>query len=231
MRKIFVMGGGGFSMEPDNHLLDSYILSLTTKPKPKISFIATASGDSERYIENFYNGFRKHICEPSHLSLFQPHTRDIRGYILEQDIIFIGGGNTRNLLLLWKEWSLDQYLREAYERGTVMGGISAGMLCWFEQGITDSYGAGTLEPISCLGWLKGSACPHFDGEANRRPRYTELLREGRLDNGIALDDSVGALYVNEQLTECVSSVFGKQGFLFKAKTVEETRLNVTFLGK
>ena len=124
------MGGGGFAMEPENLKLDRYLLSLSQKPHPKISFIGTASGDAETYHTKFYTAYKTLDCEPTHLSLFKPHTRDIETYILEQDIIHVGGGNTRNLLCLWKEWELDRILRKAYERGILFSGMSAGMLCW-----------------------------------------------------------------------------------------------------
>ena len=174
MRQIIAMGGGGFSMEPENPLLDRYILAQSPKKRPKICFIGTASGDAEGYIEKFYHFFRKEDCEPSHLSLFKPHTRDIKKFILEQDILYVGGGNTKNLMVLWKEWELDKAIRHAYENGTILSGISAGSLCWFEEGVTDSYG-NELEPISCLGLIPGSHCPHYDGEEERRPAYQKLI--------------------------------------------------------
>ncbi|MEK6267902.1 MAG: Type 1 glutamine amidotransferase-like domain-containing protein, partial [Planococcus sp. (in: firmicutes)] len=107
MRQIIAMGGGGFSMEPDNPLLDQYILKQANKARPKICFIPTASGDADSYIEKFYGFFNQQDCEPSHLSLFKPHTRKLEEFVLQQDIIYVGGGNTKNLLVLWKEWGLD----------------------------------------------------------------------------------------------------------------------------
>jgi dipeptidase E len=157
MRQIIALGGGGFSMEPDNPLLDLYILKQAKKPTPKICFIPTASGDSDHYISRYYNFFNKQNCNPSHLSLFKPPTRDLEGFLLEKDIIYVGGGNTRNLLALWKEWGLDNILRKAWNQGIVLAGVSAGSICWLEEGVTDSFGEG-LEPIKCLGFLKGSNC-------------------------------------------------------------------------
>ncbi|MGE6489501.1 Type 1 glutamine amidotransferase-like domain-containing protein [Paenisporosarcina sp. NPDC076898] len=164
MRQVIALGGGGFSMEPENPLLDRYILEQCAKENPKVCFIGTASGDAEGYIERFYNFFRMEECEPTHLSLFKPHTRDIKNFLMEQDILYVGGGNTKNLMTLWREWEIDVAIRQAYEKGTILAGLSAGSLCWFEDGITDSYGA-ELEPISCLGILRGSHCPHYDGVA------------------------------------------------------------------
>jgi len=126
MCKIFVMGGGGFVVEPTNLLLDRYILSLADKPCPKICFVGTASGDSDSYIEKFYTAYRTLNCTPKHLSLFKPLTLDLKGFILDQDIIYVGGGNTRNLLCFWKEWALDRIFKSAYRKGLVLTGISAG---------------------------------------------------------------------------------------------------------
>lgn len=220
MRKLFVMGGGGFAMEPDNLLLDRYLLSLAQVSSPRVCFIGTASGDSDRYLHNFYSAYKNLRCIPSHLSLFKPPTRDFASFLGDKDVIHVGGGNTKNLLLLWRAWGLDEALKGAYENGTVLSGMSAGMICWFESAVTDSYG-GALEPISGLGLLKGSACPHFDGETERRPAYTRLIREGRVDGGIALNDGVGALYLDEELSECVSSRGSEGAFLFSSSGTEE----------
>ena len=152
MEKIFVMGGGGFAMEPENLLLDKYLLSLANKECPKICFIGTASGDSQNYIDRFYESYRLLNCRSTHLSLFKPHTRDIESFILDQNIIHVGGGNTLNLLCLWKEWQLDKILSRVLKNGVILSGMSAGMICWFNQGLTDSKGIG-LEPLDCLGFL------------------------------------------------------------------------------
>ncbi|WP_349288079.1 Type 1 glutamine amidotransferase-like domain-containing protein, partial [Pseudoalteromonas sp. BZP1] len=111
---MIALGGGGFSMEPKNTLLDTYVLNQSRKVKPKICFIPTASGDSDNYISRFYNFFEKQNCTPTHLSLFKPPTRDLESFILDKDIIYVGGGNTRNLLVLWKEWGLDNILKKAW---------------------------------------------------------------------------------------------------------------------
>ncbi len=207
-RQIIAMGGGGFSMEPDNPLLDDYILAQADKPQPKVCFIGTASGDSERYISNFYEAFRQKDCQPAHLSLFQGHTNKIEDFVMEQDVFYVGGGNTRNLLVLWKEWGLDRMLRKAYDKGTIMAGISAGSICWFEQGLTDSVPL-QLNKLDCLGFLKGSNTPHFDGEAERQESYRGKVQSGEMLGGIACDDSVGLHFINEELVKVISSVPGK----------------------
>ena len=135
-------------------------------------------------------------CRATHLSLVQPPTADLAAFVLEQDAIYVGGGNTRSLLALWREWGLDVALRAAYERGTVLGGISAGMICWFEYGITDSV-PGALSPLRCLGWLPGTACPHYDGEAERRPAFHRLLAEGAVPAGYAADDGAALHFVDD----------------------------------
>jgi dipeptidase E len=233
MRQIIALGGGGFSMEPDNPLLDLYILNQAKKTIPKICFISTASGDSDNYISRFYNFFNKQNCKPSHLSLFKPPTRDLEGFILEKDIIYVGGGNTRNLLVLWKEWGLDNILRKAWNQGIVLAGISAGSICWFEEGVTDSFGEG-LEPIKCLGFLKGSNCPHYDGELDRRPSYHKLIYSGDIQAGIAADDGVAIHYIEQNISNIVSSRPMAKAYKVyldnKAMKVIEEELQTNFLG-
>ena len=204
VKHIVAMGGGGFSMEPDNPLLDQYVLALTQKTRPRVCFIGTASGDSQGYIDRFYTAFRKFPCEPFHFSLFKGTANDPREFLLSMDAIYVGGGNTRNLLTLWKDWGTDQILREAWAKGIVLAGISAGSICWFEQGITDSI-PGKLTPLSCLGFLNGSNCPHYDGEAERRPTFHQLLREGSISPGFAADDGVALHYMGDQLHRVVTS--------------------------
>lgn len=227
MRQIIAMGGGGFSMEPENPLLDRYILKQSTSKRPKICFIGTASGDVESYIEKFYRFFQQEECEPTHLSLFKPQTRDIRKFILEQDILYVGGGNTKNLMALWKEWELDKAIREAYENGTILSGLSAGSLCWFEEGVTDSYGD-ELEPITCLGIIAGSHCPHYDGEEERRPAYQKFIREDIIGAGYAADDGVALHFIDETLHHIVSSRPQASGY--RVNKDEEEKLSTTFLG-
>jgi dipeptidase E len=204
LRQIIAMGGGGFSMEPDNPLLDLYILGQSEKQKPKVCFVPTASGDADNYVERFYTAFQSHECTPSHLSLFSPPTRDLEAYVMDKDIIYVGGGSTKNLLVLWKEWGLDGILRKAWQSGTILAGVSAGSICWFEEGITDSYGDG-MEPLQCLGFLKGSNCPHYDGEAERRPAYEQFVRSGKIAGGFAADDGAALHFIDDMLVRAVSS--------------------------
>lgn len=197
------MGGGGFLMEPENPLLDAFFFKLTGKPEPKVCFVGTAGGDDTAYIQKFYTAMKDRSVEPSHLSLFKAPLGSLRDYVFAKDLIYVGGGNTRNLLVLWKEWGLDKIFREAYESGIVFGGVSAGSLCWFEQGVTDSI-PGSLTALNCLGFLPGSNCVHYDGESERRRSYQSLIKAG-MKSGIACDDGVAAYSVDEQIVEFVSS--------------------------
>jgi dipeptidase E len=203
--QIIAMGGGGFSMEPENLALDRYVLAASGLPNPKVCFLGTASGDAQSYIDRFYAAFRTLPCEPSHLALFQPNTADIPAFLLEQNIIYVGGGSTRNLLVLWREWQLDQILHQAWQSGTVLAGISAGSLCWFEEGVSDSVRANDLMPIRCLGFLPGAFSPHYDGEPNRRPAYHRLIAEKQLGPGYAADDGAALHFTGRELTRVVSS--------------------------
>lgn len=224
--QIIAMGGGGFSMEPENLALDRYVLAASGVAIPKICFLGTATGDAQSYLDKFYTAFNTLPCAPSHLSLFQPHTADIPGFLLEQNIIYVGGGSTRNLLVLWREWQLDRILREAWQSGTVLAGISAGALCWFEEGVSDSVRAYALEPIQCLGFLPGGFCPHYDGEVNRRPAYHQLLREQKLGPGYAADDGAALHFDGLRLARVVSSRPAARAYrlLWTGTEVEETPL-------
>jgi peptidase E len=201
MKQIIAMGGGGFSMEPDNLALDRYVLAQTGKSQPKVCFLPTASGDAEGYVVNFYTAFTQLDCQPSHLFLFRLPTADLESFILEKDVIYVGGGNTRSMLALWREWGLDEILRTAWQNGVVLTGLSAGAICWFEQGVTDSV-PGKLGPLDCLGLLPGSCCPHYDGETERRPAYHQLIADDDISPGYGIDDGA-ALHFVDQALKCV----------------------------
>ncbi|MFC7783749.1 Type 1 glutamine amidotransferase-like domain-containing protein [Rossellomorea sp. GCM10028870] len=204
MKQIIAMGGGGFSMEPENLLLDQYILNQAGESNPKVCFLPTASGDAEGYIERFYNAFHSLPCEPSHLSLFKLPTKDLERFFLDKDIIYVGGGNTKSMLALWREWKIDSILKKAWESGTVLAGLSAGSICWFEEGITDSYGE-DLETIKGLGFVKGSHSPHYDGDEKRRPLYHSFIDKGKLQAGYGVDDGAALHFKDESLYKVVSS--------------------------
>jgi len=164
-KNIVAIGGGGFGRSLGSLEIEKYIISLISKKRPKICFIPTASGDNSLYKLNFYRAFSKLDCITSHIDFFS-RTENLEEKVLTQDIIYVGGGNTKSMLAVWKEWNLHIILRNAYEKGIVMSGVSAGAICWFDKGITDSY-AEELAIIDCLGIVDGIACPHFDEEKER----------------------------------------------------------------
>jgi peptidase E len=203
LRQIVVMGGGGFSMEPRNLRLDRYIFNLARRPNPRVAFVGTASGDSRDYLRRFYLAMKRHRCRPSDVSLFRRDGRDPAKLLLEQDVIYVGGGNTANLLAIWRLHGVDKVMREAWRRGTVLCGVSAGMICWFQSSVTDSFGP-LRELRDGLGILPGSACPHYDGEPNRRPTYHRLVRENILPAGYAADDGAAIHFVGPRI-RCIAS--------------------------
>lgn len=226
---VIAMGGGGFSMEPENLALDRYVLGQARRSRPTVCFIPTASADSDNYIRRFYASFARLECRPRHLSLFDPPP-DLPSFVAACDVFYVGGGNTRNLVALWREWELDRLLREAWEDGATLCGISAGAICWFEEALSDS--AGPLAPIKCLGFLKGSCCPHYDGEANRRPELHRCLRSGALGPGYALEDGAALHFVGTELRQVVCS--RPQARAYRVRVVggevSEEALPASFLG-
>src|SRR5262249_33416007 len=180
--QIIAIGGGALPLELDNLLLVRYFLQQTRRRRPRVAFLGTAGGDAEAGRLRFYAGFSQFPCRPTHLTFFARTPRDLESFVLEQDAIFVGGGNTRSMLAVWRDWGLDGYLRSAWERGIVLGGGSAGSICWFEHGVTDSI-AGPLTALPCLGFLSGSNCPHYDSEPLRRPAFRKLVALGSIPDG------------------------------------------------
>jgi dipeptidase E len=207
-KQIIAIGGGGFQknskQNADEMVIERYFLDQTGKKRPRICFIPTASAESPKHIIDFYQAFLKLDCQPTHLSLFNLPTADLESFILAQDAIYVGGGNTKSMLVLWREWNLDTILQKAWQQGIVLGGVSAGSICWFQQGITDSI-PGPLTVINALGFLKGSNCPHYDGETERRPSYHNYILEGKLKSGIAIDDNVAVHFVGEEIANVIKA--------------------------
>jgi dipeptidase E len=184
--------------------LTRYLLELSGRPRPKILFLPTASGDDPTYLLTFYQQLAGVACEPSHLALFHREVDDIAALVRRQDIVMVGGGNTANLLAIWRVHGVDRALRDAYTEGTILTGWSAGCICWYEAGITDSF-TSELGPLrDGLGLLAGSACPHYDSETRRRPVYAREIDAG-FPAGIALEDGVAVRYDDERLIEIVSA--------------------------
>jgi dipeptidase E len=203
-----VVAFGGFDGEPK---LRDYVLDLTGKPRPRVAYLPTAVGDSDQAIRFFYERFAASRCEPYHVRLFGIPDRP-NEQLREADVVLVSGGNTANMLAVWRVHGVDATLRELWESGAVLTGASAGAICWFESGVTDSFTA-ELDPIDdCLGFLSGSMCPHYDGEERRRPVYTRLVREGRLPPGLAADDGVGLHYTGTELTAVVTATPGKAAY-------------------
>jgi peptidase E len=202
--QIVAFGGGGFAMEPDNPLLDDYVLSLTGKPRPRVCLIPTASGDSAAWIDRFYEVFGEDRCEPDHLTLFSRSVDDLYEFLSAQDVLYVGGGNTVNLLAVWRAQGLADVLPRVLAEGVIACGVSAGGLCWFERGITDSYGPG-LNPLDIgLGFLPGSFCPHYDSDPRRLSAFDEFVRTTG-QPGLAAEDGVGLHYADGRLQRVVSS--------------------------
>ena len=179
-------------------------------------FLPTASGDSADYLLTFYQQLAGVDCEPTHLALFERTVADIAALIASQDVVIVGGGNTANMLAVWRLHGVDRALRDAYGAGTILTGWSAGCLCWFEGGVTDSF-TPDLGPLrDGLGILTGSACPHYDSEERRALVYAREIAAG-LPPGIALDDGVMASFENERLVEVVSGREGGRAFRVDAK--------------
>jgi dipeptidase E len=204
-RHIVAMGGGGFSMEPRNPRLDDFVLSLARrKTRPRVCFIGTASGDSDSYIRRFHDAFPPSRAAATHLTFFERSVRDLKSFVMDQDVIYVGGGSSANMLAVWRLHGLDKVLRVAWRAGIVMAGISAGAICWFEDGLTDSFGMPYRAVNDGLGFARGACCPHYDGEKERRPALIRLIRRGFLPT-LALDDGAAAHFVDTRLVEVVSS--------------------------
>ncbi len=228
--RVLALGGGGFSMEPDNPLLDEHLLALTGRSTPRVCFVPTASGDSEGYADRFLEAFADR-AETSVLSLFR-RNGDLRTLLARQDAVYVGGGSTVNLLALWRLHGLDRLLVDAARRGTLLAGISAGMNCWFEGSVTDSFGPDLAPLADGLGLLPGSCCPHYDGEEQRRPTYTRLVATGALPDGYAADDGCALLFEDGVLQEAVTSRPEARAFRVRRegdRAVEE-ELPVRYLG-
>lgn len=208
-------------MEPENPLLDEFVLETAGCERPSVCFLPTASGDAEDYVGNFHTAFDSLGARTSHLLLpwqevpdgepedgqpvGSPNVADVAAHLAAQDVVYVGGGNTRRMLAVWRAYGVAAALEQIWREGrVVLAGLSAGSLCWYEEGVTDSL-PGVLTPMRCLGLLAGSHCPHYDGEEERRPAYERLVGDGALEPGIAADDGCALLYRGRELMDVVSS--------------------------
>jgi dipeptidase E len=223
--QIVAMGGGG--SDDEIRLTVEFVLRLTGKERPRVCFIPTASAERPELLVALYEAFNG-VAECSHVSFFPWPPEDLRERVLGQDVLFVSGGNTANLLAIWRAHGFDQIVREAWEQGAVLAGSSAGMICWFEAGVTDSFGPQLEGMRDGLGFLPGSACPHYDGEERRRPVYQELVATG-FPPGIAAEDSVALHYVGAELREVVATRDGARAYLVEPGS--ETPIEPRILGK
>lgn len=200
VKTIFALGNAA----PDDYAINEYIVHLPEKVYPTVCFLCTASGDHEGYIQKLEDAYGGFYCQTRHLGLFKLPSADLRSYLLESDVIYVGGGNTRSMMAIWREWGVDDILKDAYEAGIVLCGPSAGAICWFEQGITDSI-PGLYATVKGLELLPGSFCPHYDDEPERRPVYMQMVLDGILKPGYAVEDRVGVLFRDGKLKHVVSA--------------------------
>jgi dipeptidase E len=232
-RQIVAIGGGGVSQDPDNpHLLD-FLVGLTGKDRPRVCLVPTASGDRDANLVTGYRAFSRRGCQVAHLAFFPRVIEDLRGLIFDQDLLYVGGGNTANMLAIWRLHGLDTILRDAWEAGIVLGGVSAGAICWFEAGTTDSFGP-TLQPLhDGLGFLPGSCCPHYNGEVQRRPLYHRIVAKG-FPAGYAVDDGCALHYRGTTLAEVVTSLPDSRAYRVERNGADgganETPLTARLLG-
>jgi len=215
-KNIVAIGGGGFGRSLGSLEIEKYIVSLTCKKRPKVCFIPTASGDNSLYKLNFYRAFSKLDCITSHIDFFS-RTENLEEKVLTQDIIYVGGGNTKSMLAVWKEWNLHIILNNAYKKGIIMSGVSAGAICWFDKGITDSF-AKELTIMNCLGIVEGIACPHFDEEKEREPYVKDIISKEIIQSCICIEGGC-ALHIKND-SEYISVDFGNGKNCFRISKQE-----------
>jgi peptidase E len=233
--QIVAFGGGGFSMEAGNPLLDDYVLGLTGAARPKVCFLPTASGDADHYVVRFYRRFAG-ACEASHVSLFrrdrcgQAVEGDVAGHLLAQDLVYVGGGNVVSMLGAWRAHGLDAVLRRAWRKGVVMCGPSAGSLCWFAESLTAFHGA--PRRVRGLGLLPYSNCVHYTNEPDRRGEYHRFVGDG-MRPGFAADDGAALHFRGEELHHVVSSRPHARAYRVQPvdDEVVETPLDTSYLGQ
>ena len=209
-KHIVAIGGGGFSRNNSSYLIEKYILSLSKKDCPKICFLPTATGDDDSYIVRFYSIFTCINCIPSHIEFFK-RTINIQDHIMKQDIVFVGGGNTKSMLAIWKDWGMSELLNDAYNKGVIMSGVSAGAICWFTSGISDSWNNG-LRILPCLDFIRGTCCPHYDEEPSRIPYVRKILLEEKLASCISIEGGSALHFIDGKPFKSVSFKDNKNSY-------------------
>jgi peptidase E len=214
-RPIMVVGGGAFGLETSGGALEEHWLGLARavggRDRPRVCLIPTATGDDETVIDHFAEVFA-HSAEVSHLALFDRTIEDIPAHLLAQDAIYVYGGNTASMLAVWRAHGVDEALVAAHEAGVLLSGRSAGGLCWFEGGTTDSFGPRLAALRDGLALIPGSHCPHYDGEAERRPTYHAMVGSGELPPGLAVDDFAAAIFEGADLVEVITAEAGRTAY-------------------
>jgi peptidase E len=204
-RHIIAIGGGMRAPDGQVPVHMANALQLTGKREPRICVLNTAAGDDSRWTLGMYDRFAGQPARLSHLSLFpMPNVRDPEDLLLSSDVIFVGGGSVANMVAIWRVHALDVIMRKAWQAGIVLAGSSAGGICWFDGGTTDSFGRELRAFTDGLGMLAGSYCPHYDSEPGRRPLYHRLIADGTLAAGIACDDGAAAHFADDELTELIA---------------------------
>jgi peptidase E len=228
-RHIVAFGGGGFSQESGNPLLDDFARSLTGKEVPRVCFMPTASGDADHYIVRFYNAFRE-CSRPSHVSLFRRErgVEDVREHLLSQDMIYVGGGSVISLLGTWRAHGIDEIIAEAWRAGTVLCGLSAGSLCWFAEALTGFHG--DARRVEGLGLLPYSNTVHYDADPRRRGAFRRELLAG-MRSGYAAEDGAALHFVGTELAQVVASRRSSRAYqlTLSGERVTETRLATRYL--
>ena len=231
MRQIVTFGGGGFSMEAGNPLLDEFVLQLTGRERPRVCFLPSASGDADHYIVRFYRHFSAARCEPSHLSLFRREraVTEPREHLLSQDLIYVGGGSVTSLIGVWRAHGIDAILREAWERGVILCGLSAGSLCWFAHGVSTFHGP--PERVTGLDLLPWTNTVHYSSEPKRREALFEGLRDG-MPPAYAADDGAALHFVDHDVAQVVASRPCARAYRIEERHghVVTTQLATRFLG-
>ncbi len=227
--------GGGMLMPRDAVPLQvKYAMELTGQARPRLCVLNTAVGDDPNAYLRFYDRLAETPARVRHLALFpMPNVTDPEDLLMSQDVIFVGGGSVANMIAVWRVHGIDEILRKAWHAGIVLAGSSAGGICWFEGGTTDSFGVQLRPFTDGLGMLAGSFCPHYNSEPERRPLYQRLVADGTLADGVACDDGAGAHYVDETLAGLVSDRPGATAYRVASLAAggsAETPLDVRFLG-
>lgn len=212
MKQIIAIGGGGFSSENCNLKIEKYLLAQSTNENVKICLLAHTGNESPEYIQAFYETFKNLGAHPTWISLTGHVNPSWKDKLLDQNIIYVGGGNFKNLMDILKTWELDKVLIEAYHNEIILSGVSSGANCWFEQGVT--YSVSPVGMLEGLRLIEGSCCPHFDSEIKMQKYFRDNVASGMIKVGYALDEETAVHFVNGTLVRAIKSIESKKVILF-----------------